>query len=70
VVRIGQKSPPYASVLNEGKVFISGDNNYEEKEIEFQVENISDAFLHFQFGNASSGSEIGIRDINVIKLAS
>ena len=70
VVRIGQKAPPYTSVLNEGKVFISGDGNYEEKEIEFQVENTSDAFLHFQFGNASSGSEIGIRDINLIKLAS
>lgn len=70
VVRIGQKAAPYVSALNEGKVFVSGDGSYEEKEISFQGADISDAFLHFQIGNALPGSQISLRDINLIKISS
>lgn len=69
VVRIGQKAAPYTSALNEGKIFVSGDGSYEEKEISFQVADISDAFLHFQLGNVPPGSEISLRDINLIRLS-
>lgn len=69
VVRIGQKAAPYTSALNEEKIFVAGDESYEEKEISFQVADISDAFLHFQLGNVPPDSEISLRDINLIRLS-
>lgn len=68
-VRIGQKTAPYVSALNEGKTFVSGDGIYENKEIPFQVTDISNAFLHFQLGDVPPGSRISFRDIHLVQLS-
>lgn len=64
IVRLGERSQPWKSSINDEAFFIQGGAGFDISEKEFTVLDIAnDSYLYFQLGNAPNGAQVDVKEV-------